>query len=189
MNSGCSTFVGKILQAVVSATIALAGHAIAATTQSQTSVDDILRAYDGAVPGASVLVISHGKMLVRRSFGLANIEDKTAATPQTNYRLASMTKQFTAAAILLLAEDKRLSLDDPVRKWLPSLPKTDDAILIRHLLTHTAGLIDYEDIMPATLKTQLRDIDVLHLLEENDVCTSHQEQTTATAMAVIRCSR
>jgi CubicO group peptidase (beta-lactamase class C family) len=76
-----------------------------------------------------------------------------------------VTKQFTAAAILLLAEDGRVGLDDPVRRWLPSLPASDDAITIRQLLTHTGGLIDYEDIMPTDLATPLRDIDVLHLLE------------------------
>jgi len=159
----CCRF-AKSLLALLCIAIACCGSA-AIAAESQANVDDILRAYEGAVPSASVLVISHGKPLVRRSYGLANLEGKTAATPQTNYRLASVTKQFTATAILLLAQDKRLSLDDPIRKWLPSLPKSDDAILIRHLLSHTGGLIDYEDIMPVTQKTQLRDIDVLHLLE------------------------
>jgi len=134
--------------------------------QKQKAVDDIMRAYDGAVPGASVLVLSRGVPVVRRGYGLANLEDKVAATPATDYRLASVTKQFTAASILLLAQDRRLNLDDHVREWLPSLPETDDAITIRHLLTHTGGLIDYEDIMPDDLTVQLRDIDVLRLLEK-----------------------
>ncbi len=66
--------------------------------------------------------------------------------PATNYRLASVTKQFTAAAILLLAEDGRLSIDDPVRRWLPTLPAAAEGATIRHLLTHRSGLIDYEDL-------------------------------------------
>jgi len=132
----------------------------------QDIVDDIMRAYSGAGPGASVLVIRNGVPVVRRSYGMANIEDKVAATPATNYRLASVTKQFTAASILLLAQDGRLSIDDRIRKWLPTLPDTDDPITIRHLLTHTGGLIDYEDIMPEDYAGQLRDIDVLRLLEK-----------------------
>jgi CubicO group peptidase (beta-lactamase class C family) len=61
------------------------------------SIDDLLRPYVGNVPGASVLVIHDGVPLLRRSYGLADLEKKTAATPQTNYRLASITKQFTAS--------------------------------------------------------------------------------------------
>ena len=106
-----------------------------------------MRAYAGDVPGASVLVLRDGAPIVRKAYGRADLEHGVAAAPATNYRLASVTKQFTAAAILLLVEDGRVGLDDPVRRWLPSLPASDDAITIRHLLTHTGGLIDYEDIM------------------------------------------
>ena len=95
-------------------------------------------------------------------------KQRVAATPQTNYRLASVTKQFTAASILLLAEDGKLSLDDPLRKWLPSLPAATDPITLRHLLTHTSGLIDYEDVMAPDATAQVHDIDVLHLLETQD---------------------
>ena len=120
-------------------------------------------AYDGLVPGASVLVLKNGEPVVRRSFGLADVEQGIAAAPQTNYRLASITKQFTAAAILLLAEDGKLGLDDRARDWLPSLPESNNAITLRHLLTHTSGLVDYEEIMPADLEEPLRDADVLEL--------------------------
>ncbi|MEO5560748.1 MAG: serine hydrolase domain-containing protein [Dokdonella sp.] len=131
-------------------------------------VDALMRAYDGVGPGAALLVMRNGAPLVRRGYGLAEVEQRTRVTPATNFRLASITKQFTAAAILLLAEDGRLHLDDHVRRWLPSLPAIAEPITIRHLLTHTGGLIDYEDVMPATLTTQLRDTDVLHLLETQD---------------------
>jgi len=76
-----------------------------APVPNDKAVDAIMQAYAGDVPGASVLVVRDGKPLVRKAYGLANLEEKTAATPATNYRLASMTKQFTAASILLLAED------------------------------------------------------------------------------------
>lgn len=150
---------------IILATIALLGGCAARDTR-MTDIETLMHAYDGAVPCASLLVLRDGVPLVRRGYGLANLEEHTRATPATNYRLASITKQFTAAAILLLVEDGRVGLDDRAREWLPSLPASTDAITIHHLLTHTSGLIDYEDIMPADLATQLRDIDVLHLLED-----------------------
>jgi CubicO group peptidase (beta-lactamase class C family) len=124
-----------------------------------------MHGYQGAVPGAGVAVLRDGVPIFRRAYGLADLEDRVAATTATNYRLASLTKQFTAAAILLLAEAGRLSLDDPVRRWLPTLPHTADDIVIRHLLTHASGLIDYEDLIPDGRTAQLRDADVLGLLE------------------------
>jgi CubicO group peptidase (beta-lactamase class C family) len=131
-------------------------------------VDALMRDYTGDVPGASVLVLRDGEPVVRAGYGMSDMEAHTPATATTNYRLASVTKQFTAASILLLAEDGRLKLDDRVRKWLPSLPKAAEPITIRHLLTHTSGLIDYEDVIPETFKPQLHDADVLRLLESQD---------------------
>jgi CubicO group peptidase (beta-lactamase class C family) len=145
----------------------LAGCATRGGDMTQ-AVDALMRGYDGDVPGASVLVVRDGAAVVRRAYGRSSLEEHVAATPATNYRLASVTKQFTAAAILLLAEDGRLRLDDRVRDWLPSLPDATSAVTIRHLLTHTSGLIDYEDVMPATTTAQLHDADVLHLLESED---------------------
>jgi CubicO group peptidase (beta-lactamase class C family) len=131
-------------------------------------VDALMRRYEGSVPGASLLVVSNGTTVIRRAWGLADVENRVSATPQTNYRLASVTKQFTAAAILLLLEDHKLSLDDPVKKWLPSLPAAVDSVTIQHLLTHTSGIIAYEDVIPAGATRQLHDADVLHLLESQD---------------------
>jgi CubicO group peptidase (beta-lactamase class C family) len=129
------------------------------------NLDSIFHEYTGDVPGASVIVIRDGKVIARRSFGMANLEEHVAASSNTHYRLASMTKQFTAAAILTLRDDGKLTLDDSVRRWLPSLPAYAGAITIRHLLTHSSGLIDYEDVIPAGTTKQLRDADVLRLLE------------------------
>ena len=131
----------------------------------QAQVDQLMSRYDGNVPGASLLVIRDGKPLVRRSYGLSSVEDRTVATPATNYRLASVTKQFTAASILLLAEDGKLSLDDSLRKWLPSLPDVANAMTLRQVLSHMSGLIDYEDVIPATMTAQLHDSDVLKILD------------------------
>jgi CubicO group peptidase (beta-lactamase class C family) len=134
----------------------------------QAQVDALMRAYDGAVPGAAVLVQLNGVPLVRRGYGYADLESRVPITPESNFRLASITKQFTAAAILLLAEDGLLGLDDAVRRWLPSLPAAASAVTIRQLLTHTSGIVDYEDVIPASATAQLHDADVLSLLESQE---------------------
>ena len=131
-------------------------------------IDALMQRYDGAVPSASVLVVENGKAVVRRSYGFADLGNNVRATPATNYRLASVTKQFTAASILLLAQDGKLSLDDRVKKWLPSLPAALDSVTLTHFLTHTSGIVDYEDVMPDDTKTQVHDADVLRLLESQD---------------------
>jgi CubicO group peptidase (beta-lactamase class C family) len=95
-------------------------------TRRADAVDALMQRYTGQVPGASLLVLRDGVPLVRRGYGMADLEQGIAATSETNYRLASVTKQFTAASILLLAEDGRLRLDDPIRRWLPSLPAVAD---------------------------------------------------------------
>jgi len=151
-------------------TIALATSTLTATSSAQTmdQVDSIMHAYSGQVPGASLLVVQGGKPVIHRSYGFSDLEKKTSATSATNYRLASVTKQFTAAAILLLVQDRKLSLGDGVRRWLPSLPAALDSVTLTHLLTHTSGIIDYEDVMAPDTKTQLHDADVLKLLETQD---------------------
>ena len=134
----------------------------------EAGLDALMQAYVGAVPGAAVLLLQDGEPVVRRGYGLADLEQGAPVTPATNFRLASVTKQFTAAAILLLAEDGRLGLDDAARQWLPTLQPAADAVTIRQLLTHTSGLVDYEDVIPASMTEQLHDADVLALLETED---------------------
>jgi CubicO group peptidase (beta-lactamase class C family) len=130
-------------------------------------IDPLMREYSGSVPGASVLVVRNGEVVFRRSYGMANLEEHIAATPDTNYRLASVTKQFTAAAILILAKQGKLSIDDPITKYL-GLPHYAEAITIRHLLTHTSGLFAYEDLIPEGTTRQLKDADVLRILKDDD---------------------
>lgn len=135
---------------------------------STADVDALMGAYRGRVPGASVLVVDHGRPRVRRAYGLADLESGESATPVTNYRLASLTKQFTAAAIALLVEGGRLGFDDRVRDWLPSLPAALAPVTLRHLLTHTTGLVDYENLIAPDTTVALRDADVLAFLERED---------------------
>lgn len=131
----------------------------------KTQIDQLMSRYEGAGPGASLLIVRDGQPFVRRSYGFANLDARALAAPDTNYRLASVSKQFTAAAILLLAEDGKLNLDDSLRKWLPSLPDSAKGMTIRHVLSHMSGLIDYEDVIPPDMTTQLHDADVLKILE------------------------
>ncbi|MEP6899733.1 MAG: serine hydrolase domain-containing protein [Rhodanobacter sp.] len=142
----------------------LSAHGAAAPEPHAQNVQPLMQKYEGSVPGASLLVIKNGVPLIRRGYGMADLERHIAATPATDYRLASVSKQFTAASILLLAEDGKLKLDDSIRHWLPSLPASTDKVTLRELLSHTGGLIDYEDLMPANTTKQLNDQDVLRML-------------------------
>jgi CubicO group peptidase (beta-lactamase class C family) len=156
----------RTLPAIVALAM-LAGCATGGTALDRR-VDALMRDYQGSVPGASLLVLRDGAPLLRRGYGMADLEAGIAATPATDYRLASVSKQFTAAAILLLVDDGRLRLDDRARRWLPTLPPAADSITLHHLLTHTSGLVDYEDVMDPADPRQVHDIDVLRLLEAQD---------------------
>lgn len=148
--------------ALILASLIAAGAAHA--SDAVQHADRLMQKYTGEVPGAALLVLKDGKPLLRKGYGLANLEQHSKVTPQTNFRLASVSKQFTAAAILLLAEDGKLELDDSIRHWLPSLPATTAKVTLRQLLDHTGGLIDYEDLIPPGQTTQLNDQDVLRML-------------------------
>ena len=139
------------------------------TTDDLQFVDSLFSAYSGStVPGASVVVIADGRVVLRRAYGMAVLERRVAATPETDYRLASVSKQFTAMAVMLLAQDGKLRYDQPVRDFLPELPGAAGPVTVRHLLNHTSGLVDYEDLVPESRTAQLDDRDVLGLLAATD---------------------
>jgi CubicO group peptidase (beta-lactamase class C family) len=98
------------------------------------------------VPSASVAVVQHGKLVYTRAYGIARLATETtpalAATPEMRYSIGSISKQFTAAAILLLQEEGKLTLDDPVGKYVPGLTQ-GDVVTIRQILSHTSGYQDY----------------------------------------------
>jgi CubicO group peptidase (beta-lactamase class C family) len=158
----CKPFVLFALALLVAATV----HAQASAHQAR--IDALMSRYAGDVPGASLLVVKDGKPLVERGYGYANLEKHIKAGPETNYRLASVTKQFTATAILLLKQDGKLELDDPIRKYLPQLPASDDGITIENLLAHSSGLVDYEDLIPSSRPTQIDDNDALRMIASQD---------------------
>jgi len=142
----------------------IAGIAHASTTDAIRNANRLMQPYTGDVPGASLLVIKDGKPLLDRGYGMADLEHHVAASPATDYRLASVTKQFTAAAILLLAQDGKLKLDDSIRHWLPTLPTFTAHVTLSELLCHTGGLLDYEDLIPPDTTKQLNDNDVLRMI-------------------------
>jgi CubicO group peptidase (beta-lactamase class C family) len=130
-----------------------------------TAIDDLLAPFSGdSVPGASVLVVQDGRVTLARAFGMADLESGVPATTATNYRLASLTKQFTASAVLLLVRDGKLALETPLKEALPEFPEDGRSITLRHLLTHTSGVPDYEPFVPDTQSWQVRDRDVLEIL-------------------------
>ncbi len=126
--------------------------------------DNLLRPFDGNVPGISVLLLVDGNAVYARSLGMADLEHSAAVTIATNFRLASLTKQFTAAAILRLAARGALTLDTPIASFFEHPPAFWRQISIHHLLTHTSGLIDYEELMQPDAAAQLSDRDVLELV-------------------------
>jgi D-alanyl-D-alanine carboxypeptidase len=96
------------------------------------------------VPSASVAVVRHGRLAYANAYGAAKLDPRVAATPDMRYAIGSVSKQFTAAAILLLQQDGKLSIDDPVSKFIPGLTRGNE-VTVRQLLSHTSG---YQDFWP-----------------------------------------
>lgn len=101
-------------------------------------------------PGCAVGVSLNGESVFEKAFGLAEMEHNVPNSPQTIFESGSVAKQFTAAALVLLQQDGKLSIDDPVRKHIPELPDYGSPLTIRHLLNHTAGLRDWGSVMALT---------------------------------------
>ena len=148
----------------------LPGHrADPATSHVMHAIDSLMEPYRApGMPGASVLVIKGDQVVVNRSWGLANVEAGVATSDSASYRLASLSKQFTAAAIILLVRDGRLAYDTRIGEVLPDLPTHARDVTVRQLLTHTSGLWAYESFVPGSQTVQVRDGDVPGLLARAD---------------------
>jgi CubicO group peptidase (beta-lactamase class C family) len=145
---------------------------------SSTQVDAIFSSLKSDLkssfaPGAAVLVVRDGHPVFRRGYGVTDLRTLRPIDANTNFRLASFTKQFTAAAIMLLARDGKLHYDDHLTDFFPEFPAYGKSISIRNLLNHTSGLPDYEDILmkqypgtPEEKVPQILDAGVLKLLEQ-----------------------
>jgi len=141
---------------------------------SSKEIDQIFSSLKSAdAPGAAVLVVRHGRVVFRRGYGVTDLRTLHPIEPNTNFRLASFTKQFTATCIMLLVHDGKLHYDDHLTDIFPEFPAYGKAITIRNLLSHTSGLPDYEDLLMAQYPNtpedkipQILDAGVLQLLEQ-----------------------
>jgi CubicO group peptidase (beta-lactamase class C family) len=121
-------------------------------------------------PGGAVLVIKNGQVVFRQGYGITDLRSLHKIDERTNFRLASVTKQFTAMAVMLLVEDGKLHYDDRLTDILPEFADYGKSVTIRNLLNHTSGLQDYEDLMvndlPGQEIPQIKDAGVLDLLKK-----------------------
>jgi CubicO group peptidase (beta-lactamase class C family) len=127
--------------------LALAAPA-AAQPDYTARVDSFFSAWNNAEsPGCAVGVSQNGRTVLSRAYGEANLEHDIPNTPATIFEAGSVSKQFTAAAIVLLARQGKLSLDDDIRRYIPEVPDYGTTITLRHLLTHTSGLRDWGSVV------------------------------------------
>lgn len=145
---------------LVSATIVASAFHATASAQSpragyRASREDVARAADsmasavlarGRVAGMSIAVTRGRDTLVMKGYGMADLEQDVRATPQTVFRIGSVTKQFTSVAVMQLVQQGKLSLDDEITKYVPDAPTHGRRILVRHLLNHTSGIPSYTDV-------------------------------------------
>jgi len=116
-------------------------------------VDALFSTWDhDDTPGAAVIVIERGNAVLRKGYGLADLQTRKPITPDTAFLLGSVTKQFTAMAIMILRERGKLGYDDPLSKFFPEFPSYAQQITIRHLLNHVAGFPEYDDLFVASGK-------------------------------------
>jgi CubicO group peptidase (beta-lactamase class C family) len=142
---------------------------VCSIAQLSKKLDSLLLEQPKAQPGFALLIEQDGKALYNKQVGLASLEEVKQIKAGTNFRMASLTKQFTAMGILLLEKSHQLSVNDAIGKWLPGLPAgVGSRVHISHLLTHSSGILDYEELMSPTQTKQLLDADVLQLLQQHD---------------------
>ena len=142
----------KIFSAKLIAAFAFLATILSSSAQAQdgiaANVDDYMKRemQRERIPGASLAVIKDGQIVLAKGYGLANVELDVPARPETIFQSGSMGKQFTATAVMMLAEAGKLSLSDPITKYFTNAPDTWNKITLRHLLTHTAGMAnDFTD--------------------------------------------
>lgn len=131
-------------------------------------IDYLFKDYTGNKPSASIIVIKNGKMQLAKSYGYADLESKIPATPKTNYRIASVTKQFTAMAIMMLVNQGKLSYETKLTEIFPEFPEYGENITIRQLITHRSGLVKYNRFLKDGQTNQMLDKDVLKGLLKTD---------------------
>jgi D-alanyl-D-alanine carboxypeptidase len=150
-------------------TLTVAGPSLSAQTPGQEDlakrIDAVMsEVYKPGQPGAAVIVRKHGQTVLRKGYGLADLELQIPLEPDMVFRLGSLTKQFTALSILMLAEQGKLGLQDEITKFLPDYPTQGRKITVEHLLTHTSGIQSYTD-MPEWLPLWRKDFTLKELID------------------------
>ena len=131
----------------------------------EKSLDDIFTSsFRAQGPGAAVIAVRRGEVIYRKGFGMANLELCVPIEPDMVFRLGSVTKQFTAVAILMLLEQGKLALSDAITQFLPDYPTQNHTITVEHLLTHTSGIKSYTD-MPEWVPLWRKDFTVQELVD------------------------
>jgi CubicO group peptidase (beta-lactamase class C family) len=135
----------------------------------EAKVDAMFATMDSTIsPGCALSVIRDHKIIYERGYGMADLDHNVPIMPTSVFHVASMSKQFTAASIMLLAHEGKLSLDDPVRKYIPELPDFGTPVTIRELLHHTSGLRDQWDLLGLSgwrySEDRITDADVLYVV-------------------------
>jgi len=165
----------KLRLAAAGLVVALALSTVNAPAQVSSSQIDAIFAplKSTTAPGAAVLVVRNGQPVFHRGYGVTDLRTLRPIDAETNFRLASFTKQFTAACIMLLAHEGKLHYDDHLTDIFPEFPAYGKSITVRNLLNHTSGLPDYEDVLtkqypntPEEKIPQILDAGVLKLLEQ-----------------------
>src|SRR5438552_1336197 len=154
--------------------LAMVHSVLAANSMQSEKIDAIVKAAgvrSGNMPGAAILVLKGDQVLFEHGYGVADLHSLHKIDEHTNFRLASVTKQFTAMAIMLLVHDGKLHYDNRLIDIFPEFPEYGRTITIRNLLNHTSSLQDYEDLMPQPdprvpiEQSQIQDTGVLNLLK------------------------
>jgi CubicO group peptidase (beta-lactamase class C family) len=135
--------VGRWAVAVVGGLLAMAQATATQPAARDAAVDKVFAAWNTSTPGCAIGVSENGTSVLERAYGMADLEHAVANGAATIFEAGSVSKQFTAAAMILLARDGTVSLDDDVRKYVPELPTYDAPVTLRRMLSHTSGLRDW----------------------------------------------
>jgi CubicO group peptidase (beta-lactamase class C family) len=161
------------------------------TTRAVDRVFDAWRGQDS--PGCALGVSRNGRVIYESGYGMANLETGTPITPASIFHVASISKQFTAMAIMLLARDGKLSIDDDIRKHLPEIRDYGTKITIRHLLTHTSGLRDQWELLALARgrfeENRITEADIMDIVPRQTALNFTPGSNTCTATPASRCSR
>jgi CubicO group peptidase (beta-lactamase class C family) len=154
---------------VLTALCCIALSTTAMTAPIEKTIDETFAEFaKPGVPGAAVMVIKDGKPVFAKAYGSTDLETHVPCSTNTNFRLASVSKQFTAMAVLILAEKGKFELHDRLTKFFTDLPECNKRITIHQLLTHTSGIVDYEDHIPEGTTLPLSDHNVLTIVRQQD---------------------